>query len=66
MPKSWDNNTERLLMMLVSAESDLKPSTDLWNRVAQRLGGGLTASAVSYAVFAFSLSQALLLAQFRY
>ena len=49
MPKTWDATLEQVLLILVSAEADVKPSSDLWAKVADRLGGGLSASAVSYA-----------------
>lgn len=60
MPKTWDATLERVLLILVCAEADVKPSSDLWAKVAARLGGGLTASAVSYAPWLTTSSYLLL------
>lgn len=48
MGRTWSPETERTLLVAIAVEADHKPTADVWNRVAQRMGGGLTASAVSY------------------
>ena len=49
MPYKWNAESERALLLAVISESDHKPSTQVWTAVANRLGGGLNASATSYA-----------------
>ena len=44
----WDPPSERALLLAAITESDHKPSTQVWTAVANKLGNGLNASAVSY------------------
>ncbi|KAJ9644255.1 uncharacterized protein PV06_05236 [Exophiala oligosperma] len=47
MPYHWTAERERRMLLLAIASAKLKPSAGTWTKVAQLLGEGLTASAVS-------------------
>ncbi|KIW68082.1 hypothetical protein PV04_04050 [Phialophora macrospora] len=47
MPYQWTAEKERKMLLLAISAANLRPSTVIWQRVADRLGGGLTASAIS-------------------
>ena len=47
MPLKWDAANSMQMLLLVIAEADVKPTTTVWNRVAQKLGD-TTPSAVRY------------------
>ena len=44
MPYNWNAESERAMLLIACAE--LKPSSTTWQKVADRLGGGLNANAV--------------------
>lgn len=50
MPFRWTPDSERAMLVHVIATADIKPTTEVWNDVAQRIGGGLNGNAVRYSV----------------
>lgn len=48
MPK-WTADGERQLLIFAVTEANITPGSEVWQKVADRIGSGVTAGAVSYA-----------------
>lgn len=56
MPFNWSEQAERNMLLLAICAADLKPTSSTWAMVAERMGGGLNASAVRYTLPPLPLS----------
>ena len=48
MPFNWGPETERQMLLLIIDHMETRPSTEVYQKVADALGGGLNANAVRY------------------
>jgi len=50
MPFNWESESERALLIFAITIVDVKPTTETWKVVAEKLGGGLNGNACRCAI----------------